>query len=139
MNTTHILTLSILVICFLMPTRFLEAASVTVTVIYKDAEEQQYSVQNIKDTEVLLPIFTTQSLLLRASWTQADEQKNKELYVSLQDPAITLPGIVTPNSSINPGPLTVFSTRLPFLLGEKQLVFKTPTFSLWLQVDEDEK
>jgi len=135
MKTPRIVISLIFAISLLTPFRFLNAESVIVTVVYKGSEEQAYSVQGIKGTDVLLPIITNKSILLKADWSGSD----KELYLNLQDPAIILPGQASATSTTFPGPLTVFSTRFPYAVGKKQLVYKAPDYSVWIQIDQDKE
>jgi len=115
-----------------------EAATVTVTVVYK-SEERQYSVPGILGHSVWFPIQpANQPLIFRADWG-GSEDGVKTLLVSLQDPAVMLPGLASENYSTTPGPLTVFSASFPFVSGKRFLVYKEPIYSLWLQFDEDKK
>lgn len=116
----------------------LEAATITVTVAYKD-EEQQYSVPEFLGHAVWFPIQPASTrLIFRADWG-GSEDGVKTLLVSLQDPAVLLPGLASESYSTPPVPLTVFSASYPFVTGKRILVYKEPIYSLWLQFDEDKK
>lgn len=117
--------------------------SVTVSVMRKYADgqggEQTYSLKDIKGSEALLPIELQAPRLLSAGWSGVDEKGVRELYVSLQDPSIIVPGTVTPTTTVLPAPLETFRVTLSFTPGQKQLLYTSPTESLSIQIDEDKK
>ncbi|CAN5797338.1 hypothetical protein BH09VER1_BH09VER1_19700 [soil metagenome] len=115
--------------------------SVTVTVAFKGAEEETYALKEIKSTEVLLPVALADlnQYILRADWSGSDNNGAREIYVSLQNTAIIVPGVAGPASTIPSGPLTTFAATLPLNLGKRQLVYVSPRYSVSIEVVEDKK
>lgn len=122
----------------LLSAHLAQAASVTVIVSYKD-EDDTYAVENVKHNSVRLPIKASRALILDANWSGTDEKGEKELSINLLDPALILPGTANQNTLTNSGPLSVFSVTLPLTTGKRQLIYRFPGYSLWIQIDDDKK